>query len=93
MGFVEVFNHLLSNYNVETEAQGDGSHRQVVKLGGGSLVSESFDFIDLTYTTLGNGAKEIGTIVYKSGGSGGTTVATLALTYDGDYLLETVTKT
>jgi len=45
------------------------------------------DFIALTYT----GANLTG-VVYKDGGSGGTTVATLTLAYDGSSNLTSVTK-
>jgi len=51
------------------------------------LVSEYYDFIDLGYT-----GSNMTTVVYKSGGSGGTTVATLTLTYDVSDNLDTVTK-
>lgn len=51
------------------------------------LVPEEFDFIDLTYT-----GENITNVVYKQGGSGGTTVATLDITYSGDKIL-TVTRT
>jgi hypothetical protein len=44
------------------------------------------DYIDLSYT----GANLTG-VVYKDGGSGGTTVATLILDYDGNNLIS-VTK-
>ena len=45
------------------------------------------DYIDMTYsgTTLTG-------IVYKTGGSGGTVVATLALVYDGSNNLTSITK-
>lgn len=45
------------------------------------------DYIDLSYT----GSNLTG-VVYKSGGSGGTTVATLTLAYDGSNNLISVTK-
>jgi hypothetical protein len=45
------------------------------------------DYIDLSYT----GANLTG-VVYKSGGSGGNTVATLTLAYDGNDNLTSVTK-
>jgi hypothetical protein len=45
------------------------------------------DYIDLSYT----GANLTG-VVYKDGGSGGTTVATLTLAYDGSNNLISVTK-
>jgi hypothetical protein len=45
------------------------------------------DYIDLSY----NGSNLTG-VVYKTGGSGGTTVATLTLAYDGNDNLISVTK-
>jgi hypothetical protein len=45
-----------------------------------------FDYISLSYT--GDNLTEV---VYKTGGSGGTTVATLTLTYTGS-VLDTITK-
>lgn len=52
-----------------------------------------FNYIALTYVTSGDGIGEIETVVYKTGGAGGTTVATLTLTYDANDKLSTVTKT
>jgi hypothetical protein len=45
------------------------------------------DYISLSYT----GSNLTG-VVYKTGGSGGTTVATLTLAYDGSDNLTSVTK-
>jgi hypothetical protein len=45
------------------------------------------DYIDLSYI----GSNLTG-VVYKTGGSGGTTVATLTLAYDGSDNLTSVTK-
>jgi len=45
------------------------------------------DYISLSYT----GSNLTG-VTYKTGGSGGTTVATLALAYDGSNNLTSVTK-
>lgn len=45
------------------------------------------DYIDMTY----NGTTLTG-VVYKTGGSGGAVVATLALGYDGSNNLISVTK-
>lgn len=58
----------------------------------GSLVTEPFDFIALTYVPSGAGAGEIFTVTYKSGGSSGITVSVLTLTYNASNKLETVTK-
>ncbi len=44
-----------------------------------SLVPKLYDYISLTYT-----GTNPTTIVYKTGGASGTTVATLTLTYSGD---------
>ena len=46
-----------------------------------------YDYISLSYT----GSNLTG-VVYKHGGSGGLTVATLTLTYDGSNNLTSVTK-
>jgi hypothetical protein len=51
------------------------------------LVPEEYDYIELGYT-----GTNLTSVIYKTGGSGGTVVATLALTYGGDRLL-TVTRT
>jgi len=60
-------------------------NRQTV---GDSLVPSSYDYISLSYTD-GN----LTGAVFKTGGSGGTTVSTLALVYDGSNQLTSVTKT
>jgi len=52
------------------------------------LVMVAHDFIDCGYT-----AGNLTSVVYKAGGAGGATVATLALTYDGLGNLDTITKT
>lgn len=53
----------------------------------------AYDYLALTYVASGNGAGEIETVVYKTGGSGGTTVATLTLAYDASNNLTSVTQT
>lgn len=53
------------------------------------LVPTAFDYISLTYV---GATTDIQTVTYKSGGSGGTTVATLTLVYDGSNRLTSVTK-
>jgi len=57
-----------------------------------SLVTEPYDFIQLTYVSAGNGIGEVETVTYRQGGSGGTIVATLTLTYDGSDNLDTITR-
>jgi hypothetical protein len=58
-----------------------------------SLVPSAYDYIALTYVSAGNGAGEIETAVFKTGGAGGDTVATLTLTYNASNEVATVTKT
>jgi hypothetical protein len=56
----------------------------------GSLVPFAYDFIDLGY----DGSNRLTTVVYKTGGAGGTTVATLTIAYVGaTTLIDTVTRT
>ncbi len=52
-----------------------------------SLVPAVYDYISLGYT-----GSNLTTVVFKTGGSGGTTVSTLTLNYTGSQL-DTVTKT
>ena len=52
-----------------------------------SLSIPKYDYVSCSYT----GSNLTGA-VFKSGGASGTTVATLALTYDGSGNLLTVTK-
>lgn len=56
----------------------------------GALVPVAFDYIALTYV---GATTDINTVVYKTGGAGGATVATLTLGYDGSDRLTSVTKT
>lgn len=51
------------------------------------LVPEAHDYISLSYT-----GSDLTGVVYKTGGSGGTTVATLTLAYTAN-VLDTVTRT
>ena len=57
-----------------------------------TLIPEEYDYIVLTYVAAGNGAGEIETVVYKTGGSGGATVATLTLAYNAEDCLSSVTR-
>jgi len=51
------------------------------------------DYVGVTYVASGDGANEPEVVTYKTGGSGGTTVATLTLTYNSINEVATVTKT
>ena len=65
---------------------GDGTYSIAVSAFN-SLVPASYDYISLSYT-----GDNLTGVVYKTGGSGGTTIATLTLAYSGSTLT-TVTKT
>lgn len=70
-------------YEVVKVSTVDGDPLAVVN----GLSVPEHDYIALSYT----GSNLTG-VVYKTGGSGGTTVATLVLTYDGSNNLTSVTK-
>jgi len=53
----------------------------------GSTVPTDYDYVGITYNADQNPA----TMVYKTGGAGGTTVMTKTFTYDVNQNLETVT--
>lgn len=55
-----------------------------------SDVSEDFDYRAFAYVGATN---KIDTITYKTGGSGGTTVATQTFGYDGSDRITSITKT
>ena len=53
----------------------------------------AFDYIALTYVSGGAADKEIETVTYKTGGVGGSTLATLTLAYDVNNSISSITKT
>ena len=55
------------------------------------LVTSAYDYIALTYVASGNGAGEIETATFKTGGSGGSTVKTITITYDSSDNVATIT--
>jgi len=59
---------------------------------GSSLNIPDYDYFINTYVASGNGAGQLETTTYKTGGAGGTTVATVTLTYDSSDRLLTMTK-
>lgn len=59
----------------------------------GGLDIPDHDYLALTYVAAGNGAGEIETVTFKSGGSGGTTVAVLTLAYNASNDISSVTQT
>lgn len=56
----------------------------------GALVPEPFDYQDISYVGI---TTNIDQVIYKTGGSGGTVVATLTMGYDGSQRLTSVTRT
>lgn len=65
---------------------GNGAYAESVTSLNGMLIP-AHDYISMSYTS-GN----LTGVVYKKGGSGGTTVATLTLAYDGSNNLTSVTR-
>jgi hypothetical protein len=57
-----------------------------------NFITAAFDYAAITYVASGNGVGQIQTVVYKLGGSGGTTVGTLTLAYNSSNQLISVTK-
>ncbi len=53
------------------------------------LVPVEYDYISLTYV---GATDNVATVTYKTGGSGGATVAVLTLTYDGSSRITSVTR-
>lgn len=56
------------------------------------LVPVAYDYIELTYAPAPN-QDDITGVVYKTGGPSGTTVATLAIVYNADRNISSVTRT
>lgn len=54
---------------------------------------EGFSIPTHDYISCGYTGSNLTSVVYKTGGSGGTTVATLTLAYDGSGNLTSVTRT
>lgn len=83
---------LLDPGQVLKQAFDDASGSLKTSVISGTLVTDPFDYTELTYVAAGNGAGQIETVTYKSGGASGTVVAVLTLTYDSSDRLETVTR-
>ncbi len=54
------------------------------------IVSEDFDYQSISYV---GATTDVSSVVYKLGGSGGTTVATVSYGYDGSNRVTSITKT
>jgi hypothetical protein len=85
--------NLNANANIQVANTDVGAANPVPTQELTGLVPEEFDYLILTYVAAGNGAGEIETAIYKTGGAGGSTVATLTLVYDANDKISTVTRT
>lgn len=56
------------------------------------FVTDPYDYVALTYVAAGNGVGELETAIFKTGGSGGVTVATITITYDANDQVSTITS-
>ena len=77
--------------NAATEDKQDDIIAELNKLIGFQI--PEYDYLALTYVAAGNGAGEVETVIYKTGGVGGSTVATLTLAYNASNEVSSVTKT
>lgn len=84
-GFFGLLNTDDDKINPSTEDKQDDIIAELQTLN--SLIPSVYDYVSLSYT----GTNLTGA-VFKTGGSGGTTVSTLVLGYDGSDNLITVTK-
>lgn len=73
-------------------ATGVGQATEDTLLSIAGLVTDPYDYIALTYVAAGDGAGEIETVTYKTGGASGTVVATITLTYDASDRIASVTS-
>ena len=81
IGAVEIKDH-----DSDTRVEVDSNNR-LTAIDMGQLVPKEYDYIALSYTD-----DDLTGVVYKTGGSGGTTVATLTLAYT-DSVLQSVERT
>lgn len=58
--------------------------------GGMGLITSAYDYVAMTNA---DGGGNYQTITYKTGGSGGITVATLTMTFDGANNVTSITRT
>ena len=88
---MEINHGLQTISGLSTEAKQDDLIAAIDNLVGFEI--PAYDYLALTYVASGNGAGEVETVVYKTGGSGGTTVATLTLAYNASNEVSAVAKT
>jgi len=77
-----------ATYNPTTLDAGEYSLQQITE----GFKIPQYDYIALTYVAAGDGAGEIETVTYKTGGGSGQTVSVLTLGYTSEGL-STVTRT
>jgi len=75
-------------HDVACDIQGTTLYQHIVS----GIVPHPYDYVALTYVTVGNGIGEIETITFKTGGASGTTVATVTFAYDANDKISSVTK-
>ena len=81
----QLVNSSDTKINPATSEKQDTANTALSKLIGFEI--PAYDYLSFSYTS-GN----LTGIIYKTGGSGGTTVATLTLGYDGSDNLTSITK-
>lgn len=81
----------LQNFdaNQVTKSVFDNSKNVLRVLSSSSLVTESFDEINYSYLTSGNGSGKVGMMLYKLSGS---TVASIQFTYDSSNRISSVVR-
>jgi hypothetical protein len=77
---------------IESEVEIKNDSGNPVPVNGTVNVLTGLEIPEHDYISLAYSGTNLTGVVYKRGGSGGTTVATLALTYDGSGNLTSVTK-
>lgn len=83
VGAKEIFGHDATNYQaILTDTDG-----KLIVMAMGALVPSKYDYIGLTRT-----GSNITSVVYKTGGAGGTVVSTLTIAYTGSDI-DSITKT
>lgn len=85
VGDIEIGAVEIKNYNSDNRVEVNSNNR-LTTLNMGQLVPEEYDYIDFNYTD-----DDLTEIIYKTGGAGGSTVATLTIAYSGGKL-NTITK-
>jgi len=75
----------IKDFDSDTRVEVDSNNRLTIA-DMSQLVPKEYDYISLSYTD-----DDLTGVVYKTGGSGGTTVATLTLTYT-DNVLQSVER-